>query len=87
MTEGAAQAIQDLVEDRPGAGLRIFTTDRNQDALEIGLSISNGPEPTDEVVSRSGAQVFIQDEVAPVVDGRILDAEPADGKVKFSFLT
>lgn len=88
LTEGAAQAIQGLVGDRPGAGLRIFSQQPVGDQLQLGLTISEGPEPTDEVVEQSGCQVFLDEQVAPLIDGRTLDAESADGqqKVRFSFV-
>ena len=89
LTDGATQAIQGLVGGRPGAGLRIFsrpTSDSND--LELGLSVADGPEPTDEVVEQSGAQVFLDEQVAPLVDGRTLDAHPVEGqKVQFDFVT
>jgi len=88
LTDGATQAIQDLIADRPGAGLRIFCRNSDTDSLQLGLSISDAPEPTDEVVEESGCQVFLDQEVVPIVDGRTLDANPAEGQmVKFAFVT
>ena len=87
LTEGATQAIQGLVGDRPGAGLRIFSQHADGDQLRLGLSISDIPEPTDEVVEQSGCQVFLDAEVAPLVDGRTLDASPTeDQRVEFAFV-
>jgi Fe-S cluster assembly iron-binding protein IscA len=87
LTEGASQAIQGMVGDRPGAGLRIFSRHSENDELQLGLSISDVPEPTDEVVEQSGCQVFLDSQVAPLVDGRTLDAHPTDGqRVQFAFV-
>jgi Fe-S cluster assembly iron-binding protein IscA len=87
LTEGATQAIHDLVGERPGAGLRIFSQNSDSDQLQLGLSISGGPEPTDEVVEQEGCHVFLDEQVAPLVDGRTLDARPAEGqRVEFAFV-
>lgn len=88
LTEGATQAIQGLVGDHPEAGLRIFSQGIDSDQVTLGLSVSERPEPTDEVVSQAGCQVFIDHQVAPLVDGRTLDATPIEGQqVQFSLVT
>lgn len=87
LTEDATHAIQGLVGDRPGAGLRIFSQNLDAGHLQFGLSISDGPEPSDEVVEQSGCQVFLDEQVAPLVDGRTLDARPTEGqRVEFAFV-
>ena len=87
LTEDATQAIQGLVGERPGAGLRIYSQDSDNDQLQFGLAISDGPEPTDEVVEQSGCHVFLDERVAPLVDGRTLDARPTEGqRVQFAFV-
>jgi Fe-S cluster assembly iron-binding protein IscA len=84
LTEGATEAIKGLVGDHPGAGLRIFPgqSDSHEQSdsqeLQFGLSISESPEPNDEVVEQSGCQVFLDEAVAPLVDGRTLDAAPVE---------
>lgn len=88
LTEGATQAIQGLVGDRPDAGLRIFSEDIDSNQVTLGLSVADRPEPTDEVVSQAGCQVFIDQQVAPLMDGRTLDATPTEGQqVQFSLVT
>ena len=88
ITPSAAQAIQGLVNDRPEAGLRIFSRPLEGDEIQLGLSIADGPQPTDEVVEQSGCHVFLDEMVAPLVDGHTLDARPAEGqKVEFSFVS
>lgn len=87
LTEGAAEAIKGLVGDRPDAGLRIFTRNEDGGQLELGLSISDRPDPGDEVVDRSGSHVFVEGNIAPMLDGRTLDAEVGDGqRVQFGFV-
>lgn len=87
LTEGATDAIKGLVADYPGAGLRIFSGPYENEELRLGLTISDAPEPTDEVVEQSGCQVFLDEQVAPLVDGRTLDAAPVDeGRVQFAIV-
>jgi len=86
LTEGATEAIQGLVGDRPGAGLRIFPHASDSGEVHLALSVTDGPQPTDEVVEQSGCNVFLDEQVAPIVDGRTLDAHELDGeKVQFDF--
>ena len=88
LTDGATEAIHGLVADRPGAGLRIFPQQTDDERLKLGLVISTAPEPTDEVVEQSGCQVFLDQQVAPLIDGRTLDAVPTDGdSYQFAFVT
>lgn len=87
LTEDATQAIQGLVGERPGAGLRIFSDQTDGSQLRLGLSVSEGPEPTDEVVEQSGCHVFLDEQVAPLVDGRTLDARSVEGQgIEFAFV-
>jgi Fe-S cluster assembly iron-binding protein IscA len=87
LTEGATQAIKGLVGNQEGAGLRIFRGQSDSEDMQLGLSISDAPEPTDEVVEQSGCQVFLDQQVAPLVDGQTLDASPVEGgRVQFAFV-
>ena len=88
LTDGATEAISGLVGDHPGAGLRIYPQQTDNDELRLGLSISSSPEPTDEVVEQAGCQVFLDQQVAPIIDGRTLDATPTEGnRYQFAFIT
>jgi iron-sulfur cluster assembly protein len=87
LTEDATQAIEALVGDRPGAGLRVFPEHIDSDNLQLGVTISDAPEPSDEVVEQSGCQVFVDHEVVPLLDGRTLDVRPTEGhEVRFAFV-
>jgi hypothetical protein len=55
--------------------------------LELGPTIADDPQPTGEVVEQSGCHVFLDQQVAPLIYGRTLDAHPVDGqKVRFDFV-
>lgn len=84
LTDGATEAISGLVGNQPGAGLRIYPQQVENDELRLGLAISRSPEPTDEVVEQAGCQVFLDQDVAPLIDGRTLDAV-ATGEDRYQF--
>jgi Fe-S cluster assembly iron-binding protein IscA len=75
VTEQAATVIR-AIADRPelpdGAGLRI-ASDASSDA---GLSVAAVPEPEqgDQVVDEKGARVFVDSDLAALLDDKILDA-------------
>jgi Fe-S cluster assembly iron-binding protein IscA len=88
LTENATEVIRELVNDHPGGGLRIFSQSTDSSELHLALSIADHPQPTDEVLEQSGCQVFLDQEVAPAVDGQILDAHVLDGqRVEFNFVS
>jgi Fe-S cluster assembly iron-binding protein IscA len=85
LTDRATEAIQGLIGSRLGAGLRIFPRSPDSTELEHALSIAEGPQPTDEVVEQSGCHVFLDEQVAPLVDGRTLDAHTVNEGQRFRF--
>jgi Fe-S cluster assembly iron-binding protein IscA len=86
LTEDATEAIKELVGDRQGAGLQIFPGQTENEELQLGLSISDAPEPTDEVIEQWGCQVFLDQQVAPLLNGRTLDAAAEGRQVHFAFV-
>ena len=91
VTNDAAQVIQSLVSDLPNAGLRIASRAGVDDPerVEVGLSVSESPAPTDEVIESNGCQVFVEDQVAPLVADKTLDVEETGGgqHVAFKFIS
>ena len=47
VTPDAAEAINALVSDQPGAGLRISSESIDGDQIRLGLSVTTTPAPTD----------------------------------------
>jgi Fe-S cluster assembly iron-binding protein IscA len=87
LTSEAAQAIQGLVADHPGAGLRISSRSSDGNQVQLGLEVSERPAPTDEIIEEEGSQVFLDEDVAPLLDGRTLDARITDDQeVAFTLL-
>jgi Fe-S cluster assembly iron-binding protein IscA len=87
VTAEAAEAIQDLVSDYPGAGLRISATANDGNQVELGLALSEQPVLTDQVIEHDGCRVFVDEAVAPLLDGRTLDARVTpDDEFRFTLL-
>lgn len=83
VTADAARAIRRLTDEHHAGGLRISSVANSADDGSVSLSVSlvTDSEPGDQVVSEEGAQVFIQDRVAPLLDDKALDtAGPEDQK-------
>jgi Fe-S cluster assembly iron-binding protein IscA len=75
LTNDAAVAIQHLVSDQPGAGLRISPQSVDGSELQLGLSVVVGPAATDEVIDEQGCRVFVDEQVTPLLDGKTLDVQ------------
>jgi len=87
VTAEAAEAIQDLVIDHPGAGLRISARGDNGNQVELGLALTEEPGPSDQVIEQEGCRVFVEDAVAPMLDGRTLDARlTSEEELRFTLL-
>lgn len=87
LTPDAAHVIQDLVSDHPGAGLRISSNPVDTDRIELGLAVTASPEPSDQIVDEQGSQVFLDLQVAPLLEDRTLDVEVSDDReVAFKLL-
>ncbi len=87
VTPEAAEAIHDLVSDHPGAGLRISATANDGSQVELGLALTEQPGVSDQVIEQEGCRVFVEEAVAPLLDGRTLDARPTpDQEMRFTLL-
>jgi Fe-S cluster assembly iron-binding protein IscA len=90
ITPEAASTIQTLLSDREGGGLRIFVATPRDDnsRLTMGLSLTSDPDPSDEVVTAHGSQVFVEKRLSSVLADKTLDvAEPDDERVGFRLVS
>jgi len=62
------------------AGLRIAAT---EDQSQLSVAVTEGPAPGDQVIEDQGARVFVDPQVAPMVDDATLHAENQDGRIAF----
>ena len=84
LTSEAAQAINALVADQPGAGLRISSESVDGDRITLGLAVTSTPAPNDQVIEEHGSHVFVDDQAATLLSDKTLDAEITDHEVAFT---
>jgi iron-sulfur cluster assembly protein len=85
VTSTAAEAIKGL-SSAPGAeGVRISSSvPEAGQPLELQLELTQAPEPEDQVLEAAGAQIFLDPAAADVLDDKVLDADVAEGEVRFA---
>jgi iron-sulfur cluster assembly protein len=85
----AREAIRGIVtaSDLPdGGGIRIATAVADPAAPQLELSLAPEPIESDEIVEEEGASVFLDSEVAPLLDDKVLDAEIEGDSVSFALV-
>lgn len=83
ITSQAAEAINELVSGHPGAGLRIASRapSSNSGQLDLAVTVVESPAESDQKVEDNGAQVFLEDRVAPLLADKTLDVSGSgDGR-------
>ena len=86
MTPMASEAIRQLVhaaELPESAGIRIAQGAVTEQGTALELALVDTPADADQVVEEQGASIFVEPEVAPLLDDKILDAQVAQGQVSF----
>lgn len=91
VSPAASAALSDLLEapDIPdNATVRLVSGQDASGATGIGIVLAEEPAPTDEVVEAAGGlEVFVESQVAEVLEDQELDAEldPEGSRVAFRF--
>lgn len=85
LTDNAVVAIRNITAQQEvpdGSGVRIATDDQ---AGALTLSLAPQPAEGDQVVDREGARLFVDEQAAPLLDDKALDASvDGQGAVQFS---
>jgi iron-sulfur cluster assembly protein len=84
ISPAATEAIKGLIaaSDLPeNAGIRISSHPQGPGSFELSLAPEAGE--ADEVVEEQGATVFVDDEVAPLLEDKTLDAQTEGEQVAF----
>lgn len=88
LTENAAQAITAIVDSSElptGSGMRIATGEPTTDGeASLELTLSEAPAENDAIVQEQGSRVFLDQQAATFLDDKILDADVAEDRVRFS---
>ena len=86
LTHTAAEVVRTLVEQSTApdsGGLRIAASDNTAEGVELELSLVVEPEALDETVEQEGATVYLDPDVAELLDDKLLDAQVAEDHVTF----
>jgi Fe-S cluster assembly iron-binding protein IscA len=87
LSPDAVQAINGLLSQPgvpEGAGLRMSPRSMPGEPAAIELTLAEGPTGTDQVVEEQNAQVFVDKELAPELDDKVLDAQLQEDQVAFT---
>lgn len=85
LSRSAVEAVDNLLhspEVPDDAGLRIRTGGESQLTIELAAE----PAPGDQVIEDGGARVFVDPEVAPILDNAELDARQEGDQVAFGLM-
>jgi Fe-S cluster assembly iron-binding protein IscA len=89
LTENAEQAVEAIVsqpETPDGAVLRLSATDSRHNgtdpAGDLQLAVVDGPEEGDAILE--GVAISVEPDTVDYLDDKVLDAEIAEGNVRFS---
>jgi iron-sulfur cluster assembly protein len=90
ISHGAAEVIKQVVSSAQvpdEGGIRISAQPIGDESVRLELSLATSPDPGDAVVEQEGANVFVEQTVAPLLDDKMLDAAVVDAdKVTFSIV-
>ena len=87
ISPSASEAIKGLVAASdlpPDGGVRISSHTEGPGTFELSLAPEAGE--ADAVVKEQGAIVFLDDEIAPLLDDKTLDAQTQGDRVTFTFV-
>ena len=84
----ATDAIRELVgnaELPDTGGLRLDMNDGSLNSAppSLALSLVESPAANDEVIDEGGVHVYVSEQVAPLLDGKEIDARSEPGGVTF----
>lgn len=91
ISHGAAEVIKQVVSSAQmpdEGGIRISAQPPIDDeSVRLELSPATSPDPGDSIVEQDGANVFVEQTVAPLLDDKMLDAAVVDAdSVTFSIV-
>jgi Fe-S cluster assembly iron-binding protein IscA len=87
LTDSAREMVRDMVEagNAPeGSGLRIASARNENGEPALALELATQPADGDQVVDEGGTRVFLEPEVADLLDDKVLDAQRHDDHYHFS---
>jgi len=89
ITRSAADAIEEIVQSVPGShGVRITalpqaSTNGSSPSTIFDFYPVESPDDGDEVIEERGVQVFLEPDIVPYLEDKVLDAEIGEREVRF----
>ncbi len=87
LTDSAVEAVKGIVSSSDAAaetgGLRMIG-EQVGPQMNLQLTVASVPAEDDEVIDDRGARVFLEPEVASLLDDKVLDATVQQGQVAFT---
>lgn len=85
----AAEAIATLVSSNglpAEAGVRLSAapSTNTEGGVGVQIALTDGPAPDDQVIDEGDAHVFVDPDVAPVLDESTLQATAQDNRIAFA---
>jgi iron-sulfur cluster assembly protein len=87
MTDNAAEAVRLISAGsglEPDPGLRISAGSPTPEGTPLEIGIAAEPAPTDETVEEGGARIYLEQDVVPALDDKVLDAAIEGDQVRFA---
>jgi Fe-S cluster assembly iron-binding protein IscA len=84
VTPGAAQVIKAMVAELPDGGLRIASQASSNGHGGLTVSIVETPAVGDVIVREQDTQIFVDEQVAPLLDDKTLDVTLNDDRLSFT---
>ena len=89
ISDSAAQVIKHVVSSAQipdEGGIRISAEPMDDESVSLDVSLVMSPEPGDAIVEQAGANVFVEQDVAPLLDDKVLDASIEADRAAFSIV-
>ena len=87
MTDSAAEAVRKIAAGsglEPDPGLRISAGPPSADGTPLEIGLAAEAEPNDQTVENGGAHIYLEEQVAPALDDKVLDAAIEGDQIRFA---
>ena len=87
LTDSAAEAVRQISAGsglEPDPGLRISAGPPTPEGTPLEIGLAGEPQPSDETVDEGGARIYLEENVAPALEDKVLDAAVEGDQVRFA---
>jgi iron-sulfur cluster assembly protein len=84
LTPTCAEVVRTIMAEAPQAGLRISPGPPTDAGTALEMSLVDEPEAADQEIDDDGATIYLEPQVAELLEDKVLDAIVEDGHISFS---